>query len=106
MCNLYRLDKGQDALRRFFKVDRDDSGSQPPLPGIFPDNVAPIIRQEGSERVMQMATGPRRRVRQREKATASMSRASPPMGWSNPQTRGKPWPVNGIICRSSLRPVW
>jgi putative SOS response-associated peptidase YedK len=55
MCSLYRLDKGQDARRRFFKVDRDDSGNQPPLPGIYPDNSAPIIRQEGGERVMQMA---------------------------------------------------
>jgi putative SOS response-associated peptidase YedK len=55
MCNLYRLDKGQDHLRRFFKVARDDSGNQPPLPGIYPDNVAPIIRQERGERVMQMA---------------------------------------------------
>jgi putative SOS response-associated peptidase YedK len=55
MCNLYRLDKGQDTLRRYFKVGRADSGNQPPLPGIYPDNVAPIIRQEGSERVMQMA---------------------------------------------------
>jgi putative SOS response-associated peptidase YedK len=54
MCNLYRLDKGQDHLR-FFKVARDDSGNQPPLPGIYPDNVAPVIRQERGERVMQMA---------------------------------------------------
>ena len=55
MCNLYRLDKGQDTLRRFFKVGRDDSGNQPPLPGIYPDTMAPIIRQEAGERVMQMA---------------------------------------------------
>jgi hypothetical protein len=41
MCNLYRLDKGQDHLRRFFKVDRDDSGNQPPLPEIYPDQSAP-----------------------------------------------------------------
>src|SRR4029450_9354966 len=55
MCNLYRLDKGQDHLRRFFKVGRDDTGNQPPLPGIYPDMMAPIIRQEAGERVMQMA---------------------------------------------------
>jgi hypothetical protein len=29
MCNLCRLDKGQDTLRRFFKVGRDESGNQP-----------------------------------------------------------------------------
>jgi hypothetical protein len=30
----------RDALRRFFKVDRDESGNQPPLPGIYPDKFA------------------------------------------------------------------
>jgi hypothetical protein len=41
MCNLYRLDKGQDHLRRFFKAGRDDSGNQPPLPGIYPPRSPP-----------------------------------------------------------------
>jgi putative SOS response-associated peptidase YedK len=54
MCNLYRLDKGQDALRRFLKVVRDDSGNQPPLPEIYPDQFAPIVRQAEGERVMEM----------------------------------------------------
>jgi putative SOS response-associated peptidase YedK len=44
MCNLYRLDKGQDHLRRFFKVARDETGNMPPVPGIFPDCMAPIVR--------------------------------------------------------------
>jgi putative SOS response-associated peptidase YedK len=44
MCNLYRLDKGQDHLRQFFKVARDETGNMPPLPGIFPDYMAPIVR--------------------------------------------------------------
>jgi putative SOS response-associated peptidase YedK len=54
MCNLYSLNKGQDALKSFFKVTQDDTGNMPPLPGIFPDTMAPVIRQRGDERVMQM----------------------------------------------------
>jgi putative SOS response-associated peptidase YedK len=41
-------------VRRYFKVTRDDSGN-PPLPVINPDTMAPIIRQEGGERIMQIA---------------------------------------------------
>jgi hypothetical protein len=36
MCNLYNLNKGQDALRRYFKVTQDDTGNMPPLPGSSP----------------------------------------------------------------------
>jgi hypothetical protein len=32
MCNLYSLNKGQDHLRRFFKVTQDVTGDMPPLP--------------------------------------------------------------------------
>jgi putative SOS response-associated peptidase YedK len=54
MCDLYCLNKGQDHLRRFFKVDRDETGNMPPLPGIFPDTMAPVVRQDGNERAMEM----------------------------------------------------
>ena len=54
MCNLYSLNKGQDAIGRLFRVDRDDAGNLPPLPGIFPDTLAPVVRQDGEARRMQM----------------------------------------------------
>jgi putative SOS response-associated peptidase YedK len=54
MCNLYSLNKGQDALKRFFKVTRDEAGNMPPLPGIFPDNLAPVVRHDGKDRAMGM----------------------------------------------------
>lgn len=44
MCNLYSMTKNQDAIRRLFRVDRDLTGNLPPLPGIFPDYAAPIVR--------------------------------------------------------------
>ncbi|GAN76388.1 SOS response-associated peptidase [Acidisphaera rubrifaciens] len=44
MCNLYSLTKGQDAIRALARVLRDEGGNLPPLPGIFPDYAAPIVR--------------------------------------------------------------
>jgi putative SOS response-associated peptidase YedK len=55
MCNLYSLTKGQQAIREFTRATRDTTGNLPPMPGIFPDMTAPIIRatREG-ERVIEM----------------------------------------------------
>jgi len=33
-----------------FRVTRDSAGKPAPLPGIFPDNVAPIIRNTDGDR--------------------------------------------------------
>jgi putative SOS response-associated peptidase YedK len=44
MCNLYSLTKGQSAIRDLFGVKHDRAGNLPPLPGIFPDQMAPIVR--------------------------------------------------------------
>jgi putative SOS response-associated peptidase YedK len=44
MCNLYSLTKGQAALIAFTRAMRDTTGNLPPLPGIFPDYMAPIVR--------------------------------------------------------------
>jgi putative SOS response-associated peptidase YedK len=51
MCNLYSITKTQDAIRQLFRIRRDRAGNLPPLPGIFPDMAAPIIRKgEDGER--------------------------------------------------------
>jgi putative SOS response-associated peptidase YedK len=54
MCNLYSLTKGQQAIREAARVMRDQVGNLPPLPGVFPDYQAPIVRNgaEGRELVM------------------------------------------------------
>jgi putative SOS response-associated peptidase YedK len=44
MCNLYSITRSQEAMRHLFRVMRDLSGNLPPLPAIFPDNLAPIVR--------------------------------------------------------------
>jgi putative SOS response-associated peptidase YedK len=50
MCNLYSITKNQAAIRDLFKVTKDSAGNLPPLPAIFPDGVAPVIRVSGGER--------------------------------------------------------
>jgi putative SOS response-associated peptidase YedK len=44
MCNLYSITKGQRAIIEFTRAMRDTTGNLPPLPGIFPDYLAPIVR--------------------------------------------------------------
>ncbi len=44
MCNLYSLTKGQAAVVAFIRAMRDRAGNLPPLPGIFPDYIAPVVR--------------------------------------------------------------
>jgi putative SOS response-associated peptidase YedK len=54
MCNLYSMTRARDAIRDLFRVGRDLTGNQPPLPAIFPDQLAPVVRvsREGA-RVME-----------------------------------------------------
>jgi putative SOS response-associated peptidase YedK len=44
MCNLYSITKGQQAIRDLARAMRDNAGNMPPLPGVFPDYAAPIVR--------------------------------------------------------------
>jgi putative SOS response-associated peptidase YedK len=44
MCNLYSMTKSQEAIRAIINAMRDTTGNLPPLPGIFPDYMAPIVR--------------------------------------------------------------
>jgi putative SOS response-associated peptidase YedK len=44
MCNLYSLTKGQAAIRDWFRASIDRTGNLPLFPGIFPDQMAPIVR--------------------------------------------------------------
>jgi putative SOS response-associated peptidase YedK len=57
MCNLYSMTRNVDAIRRLFKIDlaRDRTGNLPPLPGIYPDYPAPIVRNGDGGRVLAMA---------------------------------------------------
>src|SRR5262245_60771079 len=55
MCNLYSYSKGQAAIRELARAMLDRTGNMPPLPGIFPDYPAPIVRNSPDGRELVMA---------------------------------------------------
>lgn len=56
MCNLYSMTKGQAAIVALTRAMNDRTGNLPPLPGIFPDYAAPIVRNGADgERELVMA---------------------------------------------------
>ncbi len=55
MCNLYSMTSSQQAIREFTRAMRDGVGNLPPLPGIFPDYPAPIVRNGADGRELVMA---------------------------------------------------
>lgn len=54
MCNLYSMTKAQDAIRQLFAVTKDSTGNLPSMPGIFPDRMAPIVRNADGGRELAM----------------------------------------------------
>ena len=44
MCNLYSITTNQAAIIAIARAMRDTTGNLPPLPGVFPDYRAPVIR--------------------------------------------------------------
>lgn len=55
MCNLYSMTASQQAIRDLVRAFDDRTGNMPPLPGIFPDYAAPIVRAGPEGRVLAMA---------------------------------------------------
>jgi putative SOS response-associated peptidase YedK len=44
MCNLYSITTNQEAIIRLFRVINRYAGNLAPMPGVFPDYPAPVIR--------------------------------------------------------------
>src|SRR3954463_10102855 len=44
MCNLYSVTKGQQAIRELTRAMSDTTGNLPPMPAVFPDYAAPVVR--------------------------------------------------------------
>ena len=55
MCNLYSVNKTREEIRQLVKALHDLNNNQPPLPGVYPDYEAPIVRMENGERIMSNA---------------------------------------------------
>ena len=52
MCNLYSVNQTRDEIRQLVKALRDLNSNQPPLPSVYPEYEAPIVRLENGERIM------------------------------------------------------
>ena len=55
MCNLYSQTKGQQAILDLTRAMTDRTGNLPPLPGIFPDYGAPVVREGAEGRELTLA---------------------------------------------------
>ncbi len=54
VCNLYSITTNQAAIIPLFRVMNRYIGNLPPMPGVFPDYPAPVVRNAGTEREMAM----------------------------------------------------
>ena len=52
MCNLYSVTSNQEAIRDWAGVmaENDSTGNMEPMPAVFPDYAAPIVRNQGAVR--------------------------------------------------------
>jgi putative SOS response-associated peptidase YedK len=48
--DLYSITANQEAIRALFRVMNRYVGNLPPMPGVFPDYPAPVVRNAGTER--------------------------------------------------------
>jgi hypothetical protein len=54
MCNLYSITTNQATIIALFRVMNQYVGNLPPMPGVFPDYPAPVVRNAGTVREMVM----------------------------------------------------
>ena len=57
MCNLYSITTNQAAIIALFRVVNRYVGNLPPMPGVFPDYPAPVIRNTDADRAGDDAMG-------------------------------------------------
>jgi putative SOS response-associated peptidase YedK len=57
MCNLYSITTNQAAIVALFRVINRYVGNLPPMPGVFPDYPAPVVRNAGATRADDDALG-------------------------------------------------
>jgi hypothetical protein len=48
MCNLYSITTNQSAIAALFRVMNRYVGNLAPMPGVFPDYPAPVVRNAGN----------------------------------------------------------
>jgi putative SOS response-associated peptidase YedK len=90
MCNLYSITTNQGAIIALFRVINRYDGNLPPMPGVFPDYSAPVIRNAGAEREMvTMRWGMRPSPRAGGFPVTNIRNTASPhwRGWPKPESR-------------------
>ena len=90
MCNLYSMTTNREAIRQLFRVVNRYAGNLPPLPGVFPDYPAPVVRSSstGTELTM-LRWGMPPPPRTGGPPVANIRNTSSPhwRGWRKPESR-------------------
>jgi putative SOS response-associated peptidase YedK len=54
VCNIYSITTNQAAIAALFRVVNQYVGNLPPMPGVFPDYPASVVRNAGADRELTM----------------------------------------------------
>ena len=90
MCNLYSITTNQAAIAALFRVVNRYVGNLPPMPGVFPDYSAPIIRNaDGGPELTMMRWGMPPPPRTGGAPITNIRSTSSPhwRGWLKPESR-------------------
>jgi putative SOS response-associated peptidase YedK len=91
MCNLYSETKGQAAIRGLFRVQHDRTGNLPSFPAVFPDQMAPIVRnaEDGNRELVHARWGMPGPVQYGGAPVTNIRNVSSPhwRGWLSPKNR-------------------
>jgi putative SOS response-associated peptidase YedK len=90
MCNLYSITTNQAAIAALFRRMNRYIGNLPPMPGVFPDYPAPVIRNVGdAEEMVLMRWGMPPPPKTGGPAVTNIRNTSSPhwRGWLKPESR-------------------
>src|SRR5215813_1872499 len=86
MCNLYSITTNQEAIIRLFRVINRYVGNLAPMPGVFPDYPAPVIRNTDAATEMTLMRWRHAPTHQRHLGRG-VSVADHGRGWLKPENR-------------------
>jgi SOS response associated peptidase (SRAP) len=98
MCNLYSITTNQAAIAALFRVVNRYVGNLPPMPGVFPDYPAPVVRSIGTEHQLTMMRWGMPRPQFGGPPVTNIRNTSSPhwRGWLKPENR-RLVPANSFV---------
>ncbi len=83
MCNLYSITTNQAAIAALFRVINRYVGNLPPMPGVFPDYPAPVVRNTATGReLVTMRWGMPRPARTKGPPVTNIRNTASPHWWA------------------------